>query len=249
MITLRLFGLRISLLALALAVWHGPAAGAEYVGHALGEFELAATTNGLLIAAPHGTFDANTAALAIEAARLLEAGYVVARQFTPNKVRMNVNRPTEGAHLACAQEAETGRARHVYDTYARLVTRAASGKPLRLYVEIHGNSNPRSAQHIDVATVGITAAQARRAKEGYPGMLVRARDRASAYPELALLIEPLDRVFFTAACTKRIGIFAEEIAPRAVHIEFPRSAREGDALHGSAALVAAIVRRILDEQE
>ena len=236
-----------SFLVLVIVAWHEPATSQERVVHALGSFEYVATPDGVLIAAPHGTFDVYTDTLAIAAARQLGAGYVVARQFSLNKVRINVNRPTEGASLSCSQESRTARAQDVYGTYARLVTNAASGNPLRLYVEIHGNSNQRTAQQLEVATVGITVAQSKRVKDGYAAMLGRAKERASAYPELTLLVEPLDRIYYTASCAKKIGIFATDIAPRGVHFEFPRAAREGDALQGSASLVADIIRQLLNE--
>jgi hypothetical protein len=235
-------------LVLAIVTWHGPVASQERVDHALGDFEYVASPIGVLIAAPHGTFDAYTDTLAIAAARQAGAGYVVARKFSLGKNRINVNRPTEGAFVGCSQEPQTARAQDVYGTYLRLVANAASGKPLRLYVEIHGNSNQRTAQSIEVATVGISAAQAQKVKDGYSAMLARARERVSAYPELALIIEPVDRVYYTASCAKKIGIFATEAVPRGVHFEFPRVAREGDALQVSASLVSDIVRQILNDQ-
>jgi hypothetical protein len=248
MIELRMARTQIWFLMLAMVTWHGPAASQDRVDHALGDFEHVASPNGLLIAAPHGTFDAYTDALAIAAARQLGAGYLVARKFSPGKIRINVNRPTEAAFVGCSEEPQTERAKDVYGAYSRLVANAGSGKPLRLYVEIHGNSNQRTAQNIEVATVGISAAQAQKVKEGYSAMLARARERAPAYPELALLIEPLDRVHYTASCAKKIGIFATEAAPRGVHFEFPRVAREGDALQGSASLIADVVRQLLNDR-
>jgi len=240
--------IRILLLAAAIAGWHGTAAAQERVRHALGDFEYAASANGVLIAAPHGTFDAYTDALAVSVAGHLGAGYVVARHFTPNRVRINVNRPTEGAFSACANEAQTERAADVYAGYRAVVMRAASAGPLDLYVELHGNSNPRSAQYVEVATVGMSDAQARRAKDAFPVMLERARQRAPAYPDLELLIEPIDRLNFTASCAKKLGIFAGEPVRRGVHVELPRAAREGDALQGSALLIADLVRELLKAQ-
>ena len=238
-------GTRRILIALALLALPGTATSQTRVEHALGEFESVATTNGLLIAAPHGIFDINTDAIAKELARELGAGYVLARNFAPGKVRLNVNRPTEGASLACAREQRSERASEVYTIYSRLVATAASAKPLRLFVEIHGNSFARSAQYVEIATVGVTAAQAQRVKEGYPAMQRRAREHSPEYPELTPLIEPLDRIFFTASCAKSIGIFATEFGRPAVHIEFPRAARESRNVQGSASLAADIVRSIM----
>lgn len=186
--------------------------------------------------------------LAIEAARRLGAGYVVARRFTVDRTRINVNRPTEGAGLACAQEPRTARAREVYGLYARLVSTAAAGRPLRLYVEIHGNFNLRTAQQLEIATTGISLAEARAMRDAYPAMLVRTREQVPAYPELALLVEPLDRVFFTASCAKSVGIFGTDLVPRVVHFEFPRSARERETLEATTVLIAEIVLRLLGER-
>lgn len=241
-------GSRRILIALALLALPGTANSQTRVDHALGEFESVATTNGLLIAAPHGSFDINTDAIAKEVARQLGAGYVVARNFAPDKVRLNVNRPTEGASLACAEEQRSERAGEVYAIYSRLVATAASAKPLRLFVEIHGNSLARSAQRVEVATVGISAAQAQRVRGGYQAMHSRALENSSAYPELTLLIEPLDQMFFTASCARSIGIFATEFGRPAVHIEFPRAARESRNVQGSASLAADMVRSIMRAQ-
>jgi hypothetical protein len=236
------------LLASVLAALAGAASAQERVGHDLGEFELLSTPTGVLIAAPHGTYDANTAPLAVEAARRLGAGYVIARGFTVGGTRINVNRPTEGAGVDCAREPPTARAKELYDIYAGLVSTAAGGRPLELYVEIHGNSNPRAAQQVEVATVGISPVQARKASEAYAAMRLRARDQASGYPELGLLIEPHDRVFFTASCAKKLGILAHRLVPRSVHFELPRSARERDRLGGTATLVVDVVRQLVGDR-
>lgn len=225
-----------------------PVMAQERLAHELGEFEFLPTSTGVLIAAPHGTYDANTALLAVEAARRLGAGYVVARRFTVGRTRINVNRPTEGAGLACAQEPRTARAKEVYGLYTGLVNTAAVGRPLRLYVEIHGNSDPRTERQVEIATTGIDVGEARSARDEYPPTLARVREQVPGYPELALLVEPLDRVFFTASCAKSVGIFGTDLVPRVVHFEFPRSARERDTLEATALLIAEIVRRFLGDR-
>jgi hypothetical protein len=236
---------RVAVLSLLAGV--GAADGQERHRHALGEFESRATANGVLIVAPHGTFDANSGPIAIEAARLAGAGHVVASRFVVDKVRINVNRPTEGAFQGCAQEARSERAQDVYEAYSARVANAAGGKPLRLYVEVHGNSNPKTAQNIEVATTGIDAAAARAIKDAYPEMLAKVRAAVPGFPELALVIEPVDRITYTATCAKKHGIFTREFAPRGVHFEFPRSARDFDAAKGSARLIAEVVRRLSDK--
>lgn len=212
----------------------GAAAGQERIRHALGEFEFSRASNGVLIAAPHGTFDANTPYIAIAAARELQAAYLVASRFAPDKVRINVNRPTEGAFLPCSREQPTERAKEVYDTYARLV-----GTPERLYVEIHGNSNPSTAENIEVATVGVSREQAQALKDASAAML-----KESGLSGLQLLIEPLDKITYSAFCAKKLGSLGR--AARALHFEFPRSARETHMTGRSAKFVALMVRRLLE---
>ena len=233
------------IVGLASLAWHSPAGSQERLRHALGEFEYVASSSGVLIAAPHGTFDANTPPIVIAAAGQVGAGHVIAWRFVADKIRINVNRPTEGAFVGCAQEAQTDRAKSVYDAYAGIVQKAAAGNALRLYVEVHGNSNPKTAQNIEVATVGFTAAEVQAAKDGYAAMLARVRGGVPDYPELALLIEPVDRITYTATCAKKFGVLAS--APRGIHFEFPRSARDRGTIPGSAMLVAEIVRRLLEK--
>jgi len=233
------------LAALALIASHGVAGAQERARHALGEFEYAVASNGVLIAAPHGTSDANTPPIALEAAKRAGAGYIVAWRFFADKVRINVNRPTEGAFLPCAQESPSERAQSVYGTYSSIVDRAAGGTPLRLYVEIHGNSNPKTAQNIEVATVGFSAAEAQALKDAFPAMLAAVRQSAPDFPELALLIEPADQITYTAACAKKLGVFSR--VPRGVHFEFPRSARDRNTIPGAALIVAEIVRRLQEK--
>ena len=215
---------------IAALLFPGAAAAQERIRHALGEFEFSRASNGVLIAAPHGTFDANTGPIAIGAARELQAAYLIAFRFAPDKVRINVNRPTEGAFLPCSKEQETERAKDVYEAYAKLV-----GTPERLYVEVHGNSNPNSAQNIEVATVGVTREQAQALKDAY---------RQSGLFDHDLLIEPLDRITYSAACAKKLGSLGK--AARALHFEFPRAARETHMTARSAKLVAVMARRLLE---
>ena len=90
-------------LASVIALLAVPAVSQQTQTLALGNFEWEVAANGILVTAPHGTFDRNTAAIAVEAAKHLKAGYVVARGFNPG-VRINVSRPTEGSGLTCNRE-------------------------------------------------------------------------------------------------------------------------------------------------
>lgn len=230
------------LLAFAIAL---SVAAQERASHTLGEFEYKPTPNGILLAAPHGTHDTYTPGILYQAATQLGTGYLIARRFQADKRRINVNRPTEGAQLPCAQEILSERAREVYDAYLLLAKKAASDAPLRLYAEIHGNADPRSVHHLEVAAVGLSAAEARAVKSAYGAMIAAVRAETPGYPELELLMEPADRIHFGAGCAKRLGILNDPIARRAIHFEFPRRAREPVNHKGSAALVAGIVNALL----
>jgi hypothetical protein len=233
------------MMLITLALVATPVIAQERLAHALGELEYLPSPTGVLIAAPHGTYDANTAPLAIAVARKLGAGYVVARRFTSDGTRINVNRPTEGANLTCRREFRTTRAQEIYGLYSQTVSTAAQNRPLRLYVEIHGNSEPRTSQTIEIATTGISRNEARSVSDAYPDILGRTRKQMPAYPEIGLLVEPLNRVYFEAACAKSIGIFSTDLLPHVMHFELPRSARTGEAQEATALLIAEIVRKLL----
>lgn len=154
-----------------------------------------------------------------------------------------MNRPTEGAGRACPNESHTDRARATYETYVRLVRAAIGGERPALYVEIHGNADPRSAQSIEVASKGISSADAAMMKDTYPAALAAAQRTRPGFPALVLLVEPVDRVFFTASCVKAAGILAGDLLPRALHFEFPRAVREPDMLDATVALTADLLKR------
>ncbi len=230
---------------LAVLLLAASSAAQERVAHDAGEFEYLVSTTGVLVAAPHGTYDVNTAALAIDTARRLGVGYLVFRGSGSGGLRINVNRPTEGAGRACATEVRSERAQSVYDTYIRLARAASGGRPLSLYVEIHGNVEPRSAQNIETASKGVSAAEALALKESYPAILLTVQQEWARFPALRLLVEPLDRVFFTASCAKAIGILSTDLASRALHFELPRAAREQDLLDATSALTSSLLKRFL----
>ncbi len=228
----------------ALVLAASPAA-QERVRHDAGEFEYFVSPTGVLIAAPHGTYDANTAAIAIDTARKLGAGYIVFRGIDGQGLRINVNRPTEGAGRECTNEVRSDRAKAVYETYTRLVRVAAGRERPSLYVEIHGNAESRSAHNIETASKDVTAAEATAMKGGYPAILAAARQEWPRFPALGLLVEPLDRIFLTASCAKAVGILSTDLVPRALHFEFPRAARDQSLLEATSGLTANLVKRFL----
>ena len=180
---------------------------------------------GLVIGAPHGRSDAGTDRISSELARRTGFGLVVATyaDLDSGHRRLNVNRPTEGVQGGSpSEEVWTEQARQAYEAYVERVQAAAQG-PLHLYVEVHGNGRQESAGRIEIATVGISREDAWQLKT----LLELVRDAhlrsRPEIPRLEVLVEPLDRVYYTASAVKQVGIF--KLPQRAIHIELPRVAR------------------------
>ena len=221
----------------------------ERFDYALGHFETQSTKQNIMIAAPHGTYDIRTDVLAKDVARLLGAGYVIARGFKSGASRINVNRPTEGAGRLCEQERRTERAKDVYNHYVRLIDKSCDGQALRLYVEIHGHTNLLFPKRLEIATTGITTEEARQLKQRVSAFLAQAKAAYPAYPELELRIDPLDKLFFGARCNKTIGYISTRHSDRTLHMEIPRSARTPETLRATAALISSIARATMNFTE
>jgi len=185
---------------------------------------------GVVVAAPHGSSDAQTGEIAAEVARRTGFGLVVATGFNleadtrerPGR-RYQVNRPFEGTpSRSPAEETASEGARLVYESYARRVREIAQG-PLRLYAEIHGNNRRESANRIEIATVGVDTEYAQRLR-ALCEMIRDAHLRGHAgAPRLEVLVEPADPIFYAASGAKRDGIL--RLPERALHIELPKTAR------------------------
>jgi hypothetical protein len=185
---------------------------------------------GVVVAAPHGTSDARTAEIATTIAERTGFGLVVASGFSIERDRRgragrryHVNRPLEGvAGRPFSEETATPEARRVFEEYVRRVSDVAQG-PLLFYVEIHGNSRPQTAGHIEIATVGVDRELALRLRT----LAEMIRDaHVRAHPEvvrLDILVEPADPVFHTASGARRDGILTLPL--QALHIELPTAAR------------------------
>lgn len=175
-------------------------------------------TRGIVIAAPHGSFDRHTSEVVQELSYRTGMAAVIARGFTPTEAggwRINVNRPTERRYPMDGAESDTERARDIYRRFEGSVLDAAAG-PLKLYVEVHQSS---SEDHIDVATVGVSVPEAKAWKEAYTTIRDGALSRRSSIPAVNLLMEPVDKVNFTALGAKKHGMLRR--AERALHIELP----------------------------
>ena len=185
---------------------------------------------GVIVAAPHGTSDVRTGEIATEIARRTGFSLVVASGFTlepdtPEGTgrRYQVNRPLEGVPgRPPSEELASEGARAVYELYERRVREVARG-PLLFYVEIHGNNHRDAAGRIEIATVGIDREHAFRLR----ALLELIRDAHlrgnGEAPRLAILMEPVDTLRYTASGAKRGGVL--RLPERALHIELPRSAR------------------------
>ena len=180
---------------------------------------------GLVIGAPHGRSDAGTDRVCVELARRTGFGLVVATyaDLDSARRRLNVNRPTEGVQGASpSDEVATEPARQAYEAYVGRVKDVAQG-PLYLYVELHGNGRTESAGRIEIATVGVSREEAWRLRT----LLELIRDAhlggKPEVPRLDVLVEPLDRLHYTASAVKQVGIL--RLPQRAIHIELPRAAR------------------------
>jgi len=167
--------------------------------------------------------------MGVRLARLSGSGAVIATGFAGSRtggVRLNVNRPTEGARLAPGAEPITPRAARVHEAYVALVRRAARG-PLALYWELHGHRRRACAARVEVATAGIDAPLARRLKEGFRAARDRSLGGRPGLPALELSIEPVDRIHFRASAARRWPPFTE--AASVLHVEFPHAARVSPA--------------------
>jgi hypothetical protein len=109
-----------------------------------------------------------------------------------------------------------------------------------LYVEVHGNSSPLSVFRIELATTGISRDEALRLKDAFPDIIHGVRRQVPTYPRLALLVEPIDKLFFTSTGAKTFGIMADPLVPKALHFELPAGIRRSEMIDATAGLVAAI---------
>ncbi len=148
---------------------------------------------------------------------------------------------TLGTAPVASQQREAG-------ALGRLVVLASGSSPLRLYVEVHGNSRAATREHIEVATKGVYLADASGAKTAYPRILDLVRAEWPSYPGLRLLIEPADRLTLTASCDKRLGMLSDPTITRALHFELPAAARQESFLPATARLVARLVDELIGRQ-
>jgi hypothetical protein len=173
---------------------------------------------GMVLAAPHGSFDWHTAELVEEMSYRTGLAAVITRGFTPTECggwRINVNRPTERRYPTDTLERATDRARDVYQRYSQTVVKAAGGA-LELYIEIHQNG---SEENIEVATVGLSRAEAQAIKLAYGNIRDRVLRQVPGVDRVNLIIEPADAVAIGAWAAKEDGML--RLATQSLHFELP----------------------------
>ncbi len=182
---------------------------------------------GIVVAAPHVSFDNWTEYFANRLAYDLNCGQVLAKNFRdddsgaiPTSIgrHIHVNRPTESKRKG-GVEHETPRAMAAFQKYRSALHEAGRIMPLTFLIELHGH---RRHTKLEVATTGISAALAAKLKQTY----FELSQVDLRMPEIA--IEPLDELRFTAQGTKANGSLAAKICRMALHIEIPRSCRENE---------------------
>ena len=186
----------------------------------LGRLDLIPSRKGLagvVIGAPHGTYDEYTAEIVKRLGFRTGLAAVIARGFSPTEAggwRINVNRPSEKTYLAPEFEVGSSRARETYSAFRETVIDAAGGE-LRLYFDVHqyGGSS------IQIATTGVSAAQAQNLKQVYQRLRDRLLTENPDIEPVKLLIEPQDEVEIGAWPAKAHGILS--VARKSVHIELP----------------------------
>ncbi|MCW8963935.1 MAG: hypothetical protein OQL16_09070 [Gammaproteobacteria bacterium] len=168
-----------------------------------------------IIAAPHGSYDRYTGKIVTQVCEILFWDCIVATGFSVSGVRLNVNRPTEGAGIKSSSEKQTPRAKEVYVEYKQIIANIAEGKP-RLYIEIHGSNN----MGIEVATSDISLEHARKLKTILEEEWHKIFDTVSA-----IKVQKIDRVKKVNAAVKKYGVVADLKMP-AIFIELSRNLRD-----------------------
>jgi hypothetical protein len=187
----------------------------------LGQFEYSEpepNMGGVVIGAPHGTYDEFTAELVKEVGARTGLATVIARGFTPTETgswRINVNRPSEKNYLAPEFEVNSSRARKIYLAFKEIVLKAAGGD-LRLYFDVHQYGVDSMIQ---IATVGIDSRQALGIKRAYQRIRDRLFVEHAGIDRVELLIEPVDKIEIGAWPAKYRGILS--VARKSLHIELP----------------------------
>ena len=173
---------------------------------------------GVVIAAPHGTFDEHTAEVVKAVGYRTGLPAIIATGFTPTECggwRINVNRPSERGYPSGEIEINTQRAEQVYKSFKDAVLKAADDN-LTLYIDIHQNGQQRN---IEVASVGISKEEAKFIKRSYREVRDQVLRSTADLASVDLMIEPLDVIEIGAWPAKAQGMLS--VAKKSLHFEFP----------------------------
>jgi hypothetical protein len=204
---------------------------------------------GIVVGAPHGSFDLHTASIVRQICFRSGFAAVITKGFTPAETgsgwRINVNRPSERHYPGGILEVDTLRAAETYRHYENAVMKAARGK-LDLYFDFHQNNGTR----IEVATTNISPSEARLIKSKYLMLRNKALGGREDLAVVDLAIEPLDVLEVPAWAAKSHGILG--VAKKSLHLELPSDGLMGSARHRKiytqilAELVNEVAPRIAD---
>ena len=177
----------------------------------LGTFEHVPGKAGFVVAAPHGTADGGTLAVAKEIRSRTGASGVFVTGFwdTATRRRINVNRATEqtiGSNSQVSEHRHSEIAERVNARYDAHVREAAQG-PLRWFFEIHSNSYPNYQASVEVSTLGISHNEARDFKERF--LFARQQHVPSQAPQLGIHVAPADPVWFNYRASSSIAAFSQ----------------------------------------
>lgn len=173
---------------------------------------------GVVIGAPHGSYDEYTAEIAKQLSFRTSLAAVITRGFTPTEAggwRINVNRPSEMNYLTPDIEVNSSRAQKIFDAFKQSVLKAAGGD-LRLYFDVHQYGADNTIQ---IATVGVNSQQAFAIKRVYNSARDSLLKEYASVDRVELLIEPLDNIEIGAWAAKYSGILS--VARKSLHIELP----------------------------
>ena len=202
-----------------------------------------ARRRGIVVAAPHGSFDEYTAEVVRQISYGTGLAAVVATGFTPTECagwRINVNRPSERSYPGGELEIGSTRAQKVYAAFKQAVVEA-SQQDLNLYIDIHQNGREKN---IEVATVGISKEQAKVIKETYRYARDEVLKHTTGVASVDLVIEPLDAVEIGAWAAKASGILS--VVRKSLHVELPMNATLGSpkARNAYTAIFTILLNRI-----
>lgn len=197
---------------------------------------------GIVIGAPHGTFDEHTAELVQVVSYRTGLAAVIATGFTPSECsgwRINVNRPSERRYPSGDLEIHSARAQKVYQAFKQAVL-AVSQEELGLYVDVHQNGRQKN---IEIATVGISKQQAGVIKKAYREVRDEVLKLAPGVAAVDLLVEPSDAIEIGAWAAKADGILS--VVKKSLHFELPlyETLRSPNARDAYTAILAILLSR------